>query len=266
MKERSLLDYILDPGTLKPLFQPIYEFSGRSSRPHSVEALIRGPRGTHMEAPDILFEYVRRKGEERLVDRACVKAVLAEAGSLPANLSLSMNVHASTLGKDREFAAFLCEEAASNSFDTNRLIVEIVEYAPFWDGPKFLASLEELRTSGVKIALDDMGVGQSNYRMLLDCHPDYFKVDRYIVQGSHNDPSRQAVLESILMLACRFNARAIAEGVERREELDALLELGVNLVQGYLLSLPLEISQLAESLFTGDGSEIESAQIQEGVV
>jgi len=266
MRERSLLDSILDPGTLRPLFQPIFEFSGRNGHIYAVEALIRGPRGTPMESPDILFEYVRRKGEERLVDRACVKAVLAESPNLPAGVPLSINIHASTLGKDREFAAFLFDEAEANSFDATRLIVEIVEYAPFWDGPKFLASLEEMRSRGVKIALDDMGVGQSNYRMLLDCHPNYFKIDRYIVQGSHSDPSRQAVLESILMLAHRFNARAIAEGVEHMEELDALLDLGVNLVQGYLLSMPLEISQLVESLFPGEGSKIGAADVPEGVV
>lgn len=190
MKERLLLDLILDPGTLRPLFQPIFEFNGRSSNLHAVEALIRGPRGTPMEAPDILFEYVRRKGEERQVDRACVKAVMGEAANLPAGAYLSINVHASTLGKDREFADFLCGEAEANSLDTDRLIVEIVEYAPFWDGPKFLASLEEMRARGVMIALDDVGVGQSNYRMLIDCHPDYFKIDRYIIQGSHTDPSR----------------------------------------------------------------------------
>jgi EAL domain-containing protein (putative c-di-GMP-specific phosphodiesterase class I) len=192
--------------------------------------------------------------------------VLAEAANLPPAVSLSINVHASTLGKDREFADFLCAEAEANSFDTKRLIVEIVEYAPFWDGPKFLASLEELRNREIRIALDDVGVGQSNYRMLIDCHPDYFKIDRYIIQGSHTDPYRQAVLESILLLAHRFNARAIAEGVEQAEELDGLLASGIDLVQGYLLSLPLEISQVAKMLFSGNESEKVLASVQEGVV
>lgn len=74
------------------------------------------------------------------------------------------------------------------------------------------------------------------------------------------------MLESILLLAHRFNARAIAEGVEHMEELDGLLDLGIDLVQGYLLSLPLEISHLVETLFSGNESEKVLASVQEGVV
>jgi EAL domain-containing protein (putative c-di-GMP-specific phosphodiesterase class I) len=252
MREHSLLDTILEPGGLRAVFQPIFEIKHQARSLYAIESLIRGPRGTRMEQPDILFDYVRRKGEEAAVDRACIRTALAEMARLPQSVTLSLNVHASTLGRDRDFPDFLQETALSNSIATESLVIEIVEYAPFWDGPGFLAALDELRRMGVRIALDDIGLGQSNYRMILDCRPEYFKIDRYIVNNSHADPFRQAVLESVLLLARRFEARVVAEGVEQAEDFDFLSGIGIDLIQGYLLSLPLESQRLREVYFFDD--------------
>lgn len=244
-----MLDIILEPGGMSPVYQPIFKVAGNDCALHAVESLIRGPQGTNMQSPVILFEYVRRKGAEKTVDRACVRAALAEYPRLLQGVLLSINVHASTLERDREFANFLQSAAEANSFDPKNLIIEIVESVSFWDRSGFTATLEELRSLGVAIALDDIGVGQSNYRMLLESRPDYFKVDRHIVNGVYSDPFRQAVLESVLLLAGRFNARVVAEGVEQKKDLDTLLEIGIDLIQGYLLSLPLESARLVSTSF-----------------
>jgi EAL domain-containing protein (putative c-di-GMP-specific phosphodiesterase class I) len=254
MKERLLLNAIVEPGGLRPVFQPIFEFSDVFFSIHSFEGLIRGPVGTHLESPDILFEYVRKKGEEKMVDRACLKALFEGSTAIPRGVNLSVNVHASTLGKDDDFPAFLSEMAQANSIDMKNLIVEINEYAPIWDGPRFASSINEVRNSGAKIALDDIGLGHSNYRMILDCLPDYLKIDRYIIQGVHADPFRQGLIESILFLAQRFNARVVAEGVEVKEDLEALLGIGIDLVQGYLLSLPLTSDDLDQIDFSSADS------------
>jgi EAL domain-containing protein (putative c-di-GMP-specific phosphodiesterase class I) len=95
-----------------------------------------------------------------------------------------------------------------------------------------------LRARGIGIALDDVGVGHSNYSMMLDCRPDLIKIDRYLVAGCHADPQRQAVLESIARLAPRLGARAVAEGVEEPDDLGTIRALGIDLVQGFLLSRP----------------------------
>ncbi len=234
--DSTLLDAILEPGRLSVVFQPIFEVGLTSPQLHAVECLIRGPRATNAEQPTILFEYVRRKRAEAAVDRACVATALAEAGRLGELPTLSINVHASTLGRDSGFPAFLLDQAASAGIDAHRLIVEIVEHAPPLDVPSFRRALGLLREAGLAIALDDVGLGQSNYKMILDVRPDIYKLDRYLVSGAWNDPYRQVILDSLARMVRRLEARAVAEGVESPQELVAVEAAGIDLVQGFLLS------------------------------
>ena len=123
--------------------------------------------------------------------------------------------------------------AEANCIAPARLVVEIVEHTPFWNESIFAGSLAELRRAGVRIALDDIGVKHSNFRMALDCRPDYFKIDRYLVEGCRDDSSRRAVLESIAGLARKVGARVVAEGVSNPADLGAVTDLGIDLVQGH---------------------------------
>ncbi len=192
MSERQIIDAILEPGSLSIVFQPILRIDDETLRIHAIEALTRGPKGTNMESALVLFEYVRRKHQEMQVDRACVSAVLRAVATLEHQPAVSLNVHASTLSRDPEFLTFLGDAAASEGVRLGRLTVEVVQHAPVWDGPSFQSALDALRHIGVAIALDDVGLGQSNFRMMLDCRPDYFKIDGYVVNGCHGDYHRQA--------------------------------------------------------------------------
>jgi EAL domain-containing protein (putative c-di-GMP-specific phosphodiesterase class I) len=235
----SLLDVVLEPGRLSVVFQPMFEVCATSPRLFALECLIRGPRGTNAERPIVLFEYVRRKRAEAAVDRACVATALADAGHLPGKPRLSLNVHASTLGRDPGFHAFLLDRAREARIDPRRLVVEIVEHAPPLDVPSFRRALTELRDAGIAIALDDVGLGQSNYKMILDVRPEIYKLDRYLVSGAWSDPYRQVILDSLARMVRRLEARAVAEGVEDRHELVAVEAAGIDLVQGFLFARPL---------------------------
>jgi EAL domain-containing protein (putative c-di-GMP-specific phosphodiesterase class I) len=236
MSERSALDTILAPGGLRPLFQPVIDVSTPEARIHSLECLMRGPEGTNMEQPNVLFEYVRLKRAEIEVDRACVGRALESALELPLPYRISVNVHASTLGRDAGFTDYLIATADGFGLPLSLITVEIVEHAPPWNGEAFLCSLDRLRAAGVRIALDDVGLGQSNFKMILDVCPDYIKIDRYFIHSSGQDTKRQAVIESVMRLAGHFGARIIAEGVEQEDDLTAVRALGVDLVQGHYFS------------------------------
>jgi EAL domain-containing protein (putative c-di-GMP-specific phosphodiesterase class I) len=245
--DSTLLDAILEPGRLSVVFQPIFEVGTARPHLHAVESLIRGPRGTNAERPSVLFEYVRRKRAEALVDRACVASVLAEASRLAIIPVLSINVHASTLGRDAGFPTFLLERARAARVDPGRLIVEIVEHSPPLDVPSFRGALSALREAGVSIALDDVGLGQSNYKMILDVRPDIYKLDRYLVSNAWNDPYRQVILDSLARMVRRLEARAVAEGVETAQELVAVEAAGIDLVQGFYFAQPLTRDALESS-------------------
>ncbi|MGA6983507.1 MAG: EAL domain-containing protein [Candidatus Sulfotelmatobacter sp.] len=241
---KSLLDKILDPEQLSVRFQPIFYVRDGEHQLHSVEALIRGPKGTHFEAAPMLFDYVRRKKEEKAVDNSCIAAICARAAGLPRELRINVNVHAVTLGQNPEFVESLRRRAHKHSLSLDRFTVEIVEYAPTYDIPELSRTIAGLRKAGVRIALDDVGIGQSNYRMMLDCHPEYFKLDAYFVRGLKDDPKRRAVVESVVTFGRALHSAVVAEGAESLEDIAVLAELGVEFVQCNLLCPALTLDDL----------------------
>jgi len=244
----TLLDDILAPGRLSVVFQPIFEMGAAPPRLFGLECLVRGPHGTSAERPDVLFDYIRRKQAECAVDRSCVATALAEAGRLPGEPRLSLNVHALTLDRDTGFRDFLLEQAGRAGIDPRRLVVEIVEATPpRLGGPSFRRALAELREAGITIALDDVGLGQSNYKMILDVRPEIYKLDRYLVANAWSDSHRLVILDSLARMVRRLEARAVAEGVETRDELVAVEAAGIDLVQGFLLARPLARPDLLEA-------------------
>ena len=242
--EHSALDRLLAPGGITPMYQPIYAVGDGKPELYGFECLSRGPRGTNFESPDVLFDYVRLKRQEIVIDRACIAAALRNLPHLDNGVQISINVHASTLGRDPSFTEFLANTCRDTRVMPSRVTVEIVEHAPPWDNEAFQRALASLRQLGASIALDDVGLGQSNFKMLLDASPEFLKLDRYFVDGCSNDPKRRGVISSIEELARRFGARVIAEGVETEADLATVREIGVSLVQGFLFSKPMTAVEL----------------------
>lgn len=246
----SALNRILQPGGISPVYQPVFRATPDVTIIDTIECLARGPKGTNFESASVLFEYVRLKREESLVDRACIVAALRGASSLPSSLRLAVNVHASTLGRDHGFIAFLQSTAAATGIALDRLTIDIIEHAPPWDGMSFLSSVAQLRQLGMRIALDDVGLGQSNFKMLLDVEPHYLKVDRYFIDGCAHDTRRRAVVIALRELAAQFDAEIIAEGVASEDDVRALQELGVTLMQGFQFAEPVTADELRVALTT----------------
>ncbi|MBZ5628364.1 MAG: EAL domain-containing protein [Acidobacteriia bacterium] len=245
-----LLTAILGPGGLRTRFQPVFEIDDRGQRVYSLECLTRGPEGTLFEEADLLFDYVRRKQAESLVDRECIATALRTYAQFGINIRLGINVHASSLGRDADLATFLLTAAERFAIPATSLMVEVVEHAPAWNQPQFLRNLAALRRAGVCIALDDVGLGRSNYQMILDCLPDVFKLDAYLVHGAHADPARMAVVECLLNLARRLDARVVAEGVDNEMDLGALRDIGMTMFQGNLFCPALSFSAVVMHLQT----------------
>jgi EAL domain-containing protein (putative c-di-GMP-specific phosphodiesterase class I) len=229
----NLLDRVFEPDALTARFQPIFEIQGGAMRRvEAVEGLVRGPKGTNLERADVLFEYVRRKRQQGPVDKLAVMTVLAAARTVPADCLVTVNVHATTLGQEPGFAAFVRDTAAMSGISLARLVIEVVEHMRLWESTIFLRTLDELRRDGVRVAMDDVGIGESNLERIVDCRPDYLKIDRYFVSRSTGDRYRRAAIEAVVLLADRIGATVVAEGVETAAELDTVCGLGIGLAQG----------------------------------
>ena len=249
MNRVTLLDRALEPGALRTLYQPIFDVSGPRPVMRAVEALTRGPAGTNVESADVLFAYARRKLAEAELDRAAITAALENAGGLAAShLDLHLNVHASTLDADPAFTDFLLDACARHRLPPLRVALEVVEQADPLPGEGFTAAVAILRRHGFTIALDDVGLGRSNFMMLYLTRASVLKADRFFVQGVHGDPLRRAVVAAVQRLAEELDAHVVAEGVERPEDLAVPREIGVREVQGYLLARPTTAAGVLEML------------------
>jgi EAL domain-containing protein (putative c-di-GMP-specific phosphodiesterase class I) len=237
-----LLDLLHRPAGLRPFYQPIFDIRAEHPQLHAVECLTRGPQGTTIESAPILFEYVRQLGAEARVDRLCVaralEAIGRTRGVVDGSTSVCLNVHGVTLAQDQDFVPFVAELACRQGFAPWQLTIEILEFRNFAGDARMAAAIDTLHEKGMRIAIDDLGQAESNLRMLLECHADYFKLDHYFVRGIESDPFRRSIVAALVDLAPRFGAWIVAEGVETPDELATVRRLGVCYAQGYLFAPP----------------------------
>jgi EAL domain-containing protein (putative c-di-GMP-specific phosphodiesterase class I) len=116
--------------------------------------------------------------------------------------------------------------------------IEISEQQILGDPVYLLDTVETLRQAGLRIAVDDVGYGNSCLESLVLLEPDIIKIDKRCVRGIERELPKQRHLERYLSVANELGAEVIAEGVERREELEVLKRLGVEFGQGFLWGAP----------------------------
>ena len=244
---KRVLDRLQESGAIRVEFQPIVKVRPDHVELYAVEALARGPRGTSMERPEVMFEYARRKGVESDIDLICITEAFEAYTRLPTRPLLSINVHGATLASVDHFSDRVLSAAKAYGIAPDHLMFEVLEYRAPWAIETFLSTLDLLRDAGVRIAVDDLGVGASNYQMIVDCHPDVLKIDRHVVNGCSGDRWRRAVLESIATLGRSCGATPIAEGVETAADLQMLLDVGIDTVQGWLYARSMPPEELAHN-------------------
>ena len=225
------------PDNMDAVFQPIYDI--RSSRLVAAEALCRflvEPRS----GPDAWFhdaEIVHRRTE---LEIAALRTALRRAPVLRSDVLLSLNASPSTL-LDPCFANVLSD------IDPRRIILEITEQVAVSDYQVLRRALEPLRARGIAIAVDDMGGGYANLQHILELQPDLLKADMSLTRDIHEQPARQALMAALVSFAEAIDCRLVAEGVETKEELEKLRELGVSCVQGYHLCRPMPPEEFGDA-------------------
>lgn len=160
-------------------------------------------------------------------------ALLADPAAVPAGAYLSVNASPALI-LDPGFHALL----RSPELALDRLMLEITEHAAVRTYDEIRAVLLPYRERGLRLAVDDTGAGYASFNHVLRLRPDLIKLDRSLLHDIDADPARRAFVTAIVLMALELDAEVVAEGVERRAELDVLRSLGVDAVQGYLLARP----------------------------
>ena len=227
---------LLSHGFLSMAFQPIVEIE--TGRKLGFEALLRGPRGTPLSLPGILFGSGRALSGDvlRQLDLACVDAALRSGGALPKGALLFINVQTgATSLAGRELFSLM--EALE--IDPTSVVLEISETLADGERAREVAKrLLPFRRQGVRLALDDVGVGVPWLSHLLHLEPEWVKVDRSFVRNVHRSPRMADLLFGLREMAGRMGALVIAEGIESAEDARALSRVGIPLGQGRRFGRP----------------------------
>jgi diguanylate cyclase (GGDEF)-like protein len=226
-EERAEIEGLLErERPVIPFFQPLVSLS--TGRILGFEALSRFPDPPG-RGPDAWFAQAARCGLAARLEAAALRAALAAEGRPPGTF-LSINLSPSTLGS--------AEVQAVLPPDMTGLVVEITEHELADDLDALEQELAALRARGARIAVDDAGVGYSGLQQVMRIQPDVIKLDRSLVMNLHEDPAKEALIDSFVRFARRTGASVCAEGIETMEELKLLADLDVTYGQGYVLARP----------------------------
>jgi diguanylate cyclase (GGDEF)-like protein len=212
------------------VYQPIVRVSDESL--FAYEALCRPADGTFKHVGELLETSVRT-GRIRELGRALRRIVVKPMEELPESVVLFVNLHPQDLGDEQPL------EAETSLIPwAKRIVLEVTETEAIRDYERARVRIQALREHGFRVALDDLGSGYSSLNLLAQLEPDFVKLDMQLVRGVRH-AGRTARLVQHLVEFCRGEGfMTVAEGIETQEELASVAELGVDLVQGFLLARP----------------------------
>ncbi|MEI4519958.1 bifunctional diguanylate cyclase/phosphodiesterase [Pseudomonas sp. CCNWLW23] len=237
-EQLSALSSILTQSGLHSLFQPIICLSER--RILGYEALTRGPSNSPLHSPIALFAVARQAGRLSELEIACRQSACRRFNEQQLPGKLFLNVSPESLLEAAHQPGRTLQLLQDLGIAPSQVVIELTEQTPIDDFQLLQTALHHYRAMGFSIALDDLGAGYSSLRLWSELRPDYVKIDRHFIDGIHQDALKREFVGSILQIAKASRAQVIAEGIELPEELAVLTEMGVDLVQGYLLGRPQE--------------------------
>lgn len=232
-RRNEIVAILDDPAGLSMVFQPLVELD--TGRLTGVEALARF--STAMGGPDRVFSEAWEVGLGVELELKAVRRALRALDRLPSPMRLGVNVSPMTLTT----ADFL---DLVESVPPGRLTVEVTEHAAVEDYQALRAARDRLSSRGIRLAIDDVGMGFSGLNHILECAPGTIKIDAAVVRGVDENPAKTAMIEALANFGKRLDVLVVAEGIETSAEFDAIRAAGVPVGQGYYLGRPGDLTDI----------------------
>jgi EAL domain-containing protein (putative c-di-GMP-specific phosphodiesterase class I)/ActR/RegA family two-component response regulator len=215
--------------SLSMAYQPIVRAAGDL---YGYEALVRTGEAS-LPHPKALFNAAERLGRLPQLGGAIRAGVARAVSRIPRELALFVNLHSSELTDETLYEADGALTAAARG-----VVLEITELAALDDIPEVRARVRALKDLGFRIALDDLGAGYAGLTSFTVLEPHIVKLDMTLVRGVDSEPIKRRLIKSMTSLCKESGILVVAEGVETKAEHDAVVELGCDLVQGFLIGRP----------------------------
>ncbi|MEV4280265.1 putative bifunctional diguanylate cyclase/phosphodiesterase [Actinoplanes xinjiangensis] len=241
----------LENNEFRLLYQPIVELP--SGLVTGVEALVRWhPVDQPVISPAEFIPVAEHSGliidlGAWILDQACADAAAWQHRHGSDGPRVNINVSARQL-LDPDLPGLVAEALRRHGLTPDRITIEITETAVFAGGAA-LETVRELRELGVGLALDDFGTGHSSLTLLRTCPVTTLKVDKSFIDDLNGTAEQEAIASSLSTIASTLGLRAVAEGVETRDQADRLHALGYRYAQGFYFARPVPAADI-EALLT----------------
>ncbi len=229
------LEYVISERLVHTVYQPVIDLE--KGRILGYEALSR-VIGENFPSVDAVFRAAQASNCLWKLERLCRERALEGVKNLPPNSLLFMNVEPESIF-DPHFRSDntmrLLERAG---LTPERVVLEVTEHSEVNDFTAFRQTLSYFRSRGFRLAIDDMGSAYAGLQSVAEIQPEFLKVDISLVRNLDTQPLKRELIATMARFSRSVGIQLIAEGIERPEELAALLEIGVPFGQGYLFARP----------------------------
>ncbi|HEU5072608.1 MAG TPA: EAL domain-containing protein [Polyangiaceae bacterium] len=216
--------------TLWPAFQPVVAVADRSL--FAYEALLRTDEKS-LPHPGAVLDAAQQLGRLCEVGRGMRDCAVSRLCDADSSCDLFLNLHPTDLTDP-----LLLDPSAPHMAIANRVVLEITERASITGIADATSKIRALREAGFRIAVDDLGAGYAGLASFVQLEPDLVKLDMCLVRDVHQNATKQRLVRSMTQVCSDMGLLVVAEGVETPQERDALVELGCDLLQGYLFGRP----------------------------
>ncbi len=168
-------------------------------------------------------------------------------------LTIGINVSARQLANP-QFVGNLVRVVDSTEMDPALLVLEITESCFVEDSDRTLGVLADLKTLGVRLALDNFGSSYSALRYSTRLSIDVIKIDRLLISNICHDPTSRAIVAAVVNLAHNLGLAVVAAGIETQGQFDQVIDAGCDFTQGFLHARPMRSSAIDELIGAGLGS------------
>ena len=233
---RCRLQDVLLGKQIHTVFQPILDLQIGGIL--GFEALSRGPAGTAHQSPLNLFQAAAAADLVFELDRHCRRRAMRTARDLPAPYRLFINVVPASMYDPDFQGASLIKLLEGLGLSPERIVLEVSEQYAIENYTLFAEALQNFTQLGFSIAVDDIGAAHSGLEKVAHLNPRYLKFDIQLVRDIDESHVKREMARALKAFAGKMDSRIIAEGIERDGERQALVDLGIDYGQGYLLSRP----------------------------
>lgn len=230
------LKEILIEENIRTLYQPLVDLTDGTI--FGYEALSRGPKGSPMESPLMLFGVADKTNLSIELDRLCRKKAIQNVRGLSNNQKLFINTFPASM-HDPEFKGEPLQSLLGpTGLEGQNIVFEVTErfaienYGLFQQEQSYFSSL------GFGLAVDDIGSGYGSLEAIANLKPEFVKVDLSIIRDIHKNNVKQELLKAVSDIGRKVKAKILVEGVEKKEELDVVREHQCDYAQGFYFGKP----------------------------